>query len=25
LANGLYYLVVTTKEGRSTGKLLILR
>jgi hypothetical protein len=25
LANGIYYLVVTTKGGKSTGKLLILR
>jgi hypothetical protein len=25
LANGIYYVVVTTKAGRATGKLLILR
>ena len=25
LANGLYYVVVTTKSGRYTGKLLVLR
>jgi hypothetical protein len=25
LANGLYYVVVTTKQGRKIGKLLILR
>jgi hypothetical protein len=25
LANGLYYVVVTTKAGRAVGKLLILK